>query len=672
MRAALAAASILALAQAQQPPNFRGGVSLVTVDVSVVDQDGQPVTDLAAADFEIKLNNRAQPIRGFGYLQTAPTAMAGAVGPSFDTAPVAAAAKGATTVPRVFIVLVDDLSFSPLAGKDLLSAARRFVSSLPATDVVGLTTTTGTLTVNPTTDRAPILAAIPKISGAFQDPRFESSGPLDGRFTSPDQQVGLAQALAIDRGEQGVLRDVIVTECFFGDASRMPYPTIEDVLAHDSCARTVQLSATRTGAQLKAQVRRQAHAYEAVIRAMGAASGIRHLVILTDGVALAQDLAEMQPVASAAAAAGVQLSIMMDTPESVSLTEGGRRQPPPAQRQQADTGAPQRRREDNALLLNGARTTAEMTGAEFFQITGEPDRFFDRVALLASGIYRIAVEAPADTAPGKDFALSVRVPARPGVVVRANRHAVAAPTTSLTTTTAATTAAPAATPKAFVPPEEQMKRAIASGRALNGLDVSIERAVRRDDDATKVAINVTLKVAGTPTAPIAMMFGLVDASGGIRTSSKTLNEKDGDDFRFAFAVPVAPGAYRLRFAAADASGAVGSIEVPVDASLTRMGPLQASGLTVEPLPGEGRTVLASLELYPDASVPSPDVIVKMALMSGGSEPVVERVVVPELVDGVLRAEAEFARDRLPPGAYTVRATVLSGQTVLGTLTEPVK
>ena len=201
----VAAACCLALAPAQQPPAFRGGVSLVTVDVTVIDADGLPVPGLTAADFEVRLDNRAQPIRGVTYLQVAET-MAGAVGPSFDAAPLPPSpAKTATTAPRVFVVLVDDLSFAPLTGNDLLAGARRFISTLPSTDLTGLATTSGTVTANPATDRASVLAALAKVTGVFQDPRIGSSGPSEARAASPDQHVGLAQALDIDRGDAQVL-----------------------------------------------------------------------------------------------------------------------------------------------------------------------------------------------------------------------------------------------------------------------------------------------------------------------------------------------------------------------------------------------------------------------------------------------------------------------------------
>jgi VWFA-related protein len=655
-------ACFVAMAQSQQPPSFRSGVSLVTVDVTVLDAGGQPVPGLTAADFEVRLNNRVQPIRDVTYMQVAQT-MAGAVGPSFDAAPLPAApgtAKNApgTTASRVFVLLVDDLSFAPLAGKELLAAAERFVSALTPTDLVGVTTSSGATRTNPTADRAAVLASLKKIVGVFQDPRFESFGPSTGKFVPPDQQTGIAQALDIDRGDVAVLKQAIANECYGGQVQTFSTQSLEQVLGSDSCARTVQLSATRTAAYMKAIVQRQAQAFESVIRAMRGPSGIRHLVVLTDGVALSQDNQTMIPVARAAAESGVQLSLMMTTGE-ISLADAGRQSA-----RQVDTGAPQRRREDNQMLLNGARTTADMAGGEFYQVTGNPDRFFERVRTASSAIYRLAVEVPPDTPAGKDFALSASVLKRPGITARANRHAVAA--SPAAATAAATVPAPA---PALIPPAEQMRRAIASGRAMNGLDVSLERSVRRAADPAKVSIDVVVAVSGAAKAPVATMFGLVEPGGAIRTADKNVDAPDANGaYRLSFSVPVAPGAYKLRFAAADAGGALGAVEAAVDATLIAMGPFQASGILVAPLPGSRRGVLAAIELYPTGTAPS-DVIVKIAIVAGG-EPVNERVIVPEPIDGVLRAEAEFLLESLPPGAYTLRATVLNGATVVGTATRP--
>jgi hypothetical protein len=452
------------------------------------------------------------------------------------------------------------------------------------------------------------------------------------------------------------LKQAIANECYGGDSRILNTQSIEQLLADNTCARQVQLSATRTAAHLRSIVQRQAQAFETVIRAMRRAAGIRHLIVMTDGIALSRDVQTMAPVARAAAESGVQMSVLMATGD-ISLADAGRRT-----QGQADTGAPQRRREDHRMFLDGARLTADMAGGEFSQVTGAPDRTFERVRSASSAIYRLAVEAPRDTTAGTSFTLAARVVTRQGVTARAHRHAIAAPPADT---------APAAPPpaRAMVSPAEQMRRSIASGRALTDLAVAMESSVRRAADHAQVAIDVAIVVSTTTTGPIETMFGLVNA-GKVRTSDKTLEAPDPDGrYRLSFSIPVAPGAYRLRFAAADAAGAVGAIETPVDATLTRMGPIQTSGLSLTTLAGSPRTLVAALELYPPADAPAADLIVKMAIVAG-SEIVTERVVVSEAAGDVLRAEAEFVLETPPPEGSVIRATVLNGATVLGATSRP--
>jgi hypothetical protein len=58
-------------ARAQERPAFKSGVTLVTVDVTVLDRDGQPVPDLTAADFDVQQDGRTQPVRSVTYLRAA-------------------------------------------------------------------------------------------------------------------------------------------------------------------------------------------------------------------------------------------------------------------------------------------------------------------------------------------------------------------------------------------------------------------------------------------------------------------------------------------------------------------------------------------------------------------------------------------------------------------------
>jgi len=75
------------ISQTQQP-TFKGGVTLVTVDVTVLDKDGNPVRDLKPEDFEIKLNNKAQAVKSLAFVQ-----------PEGVTTPPPPAAEAAAAAP---------------------------------------------------------------------------------------------------------------------------------------------------------------------------------------------------------------------------------------------------------------------------------------------------------------------------------------------------------------------------------------------------------------------------------------------------------------------------------------------------------------------------------------------------------------------------------------------
>ena len=60
-------AGLLALALlAQQPqtptPRFKSSLDLVRVDVNVIDGKGQPIRDLTAAEFDLRVDGRRRPI----------------------------------------------------------------------------------------------------------------------------------------------------------------------------------------------------------------------------------------------------------------------------------------------------------------------------------------------------------------------------------------------------------------------------------------------------------------------------------------------------------------------------------------------------------------------------------------------------------------------------------
>lgn len=679
-------------AQQQTPPTFRTGVTLVTVDVSVLDGDGKPVPGLQPGDFEIKLNGKVRPVKLVTFVEAAAelAPAAAAVVPKIPRAAegaregsqiasnegVVAAAKQKGE-DRVFVLLIDDLSFAPMRGRALFRAAKDFINSLPAMDVVGLAMTSGAAAINPTTDRTKVRSALDHAAGEASD--FQSLTPIgsEGANADADGSVGIHQALEIANGNNEELKKAISNACFNGERAQVDGQMLEVLMASSECAGQVGKQARTIATSVKAATRRQIGSYVAVIEAMKAATGLRHLVVMSDGLAIGRDASQLTPLAKAAAAAGVQVSILMEE-RDLSLTDGGRRQRAPSDRppQITDTGAPQRRIEDNKMFLAGGQLAAEMAGGQFHRIIGEPAPFFDRVRKASSAVYRLGIEPSPDLDPSRIDKVEAKVN-RKGVFVHANHHGVAE------AKSAAASFAPTI--------DDKLKAAISHGQSHGAVPLRFATALRRSASGATLDLNINAEVADSVKGPLVAMFGLVkegDALGAMTSGRREIVAPvGGGPFLLSLSVPVTTGSYRLRLAVADATGALGALDVPVEATLNTMGPLAASDLmtawvdakgqphlfALEDLPAAATSLQAMLELYPPPGGAADvldaiksDVQVEITLTKvGDTDPIEERAVVPQFAGGVLRATAEFPIDTLAPGTYRLRARVETGGKVAG-------
>ncbi|HEY6356646.1 MAG TPA: hypothetical protein VIX35_00295, partial [Vicinamibacterales bacterium] len=588
--AALAAAPAL-WGQTSQTPVFRAGVTLVRVDVSAVDPDGRPVPGLTADDFEVKLDGHVQPVRTVAYDEL--THASAARGAGTPTSQPVRETTNATppAEPRLFVLMLDDLSIAPSRGKGMFFAAARFVDQLPLSDVVGFTLSSGTAGLNPTRNRPAVDAALRHTAGEFNDPRM----------IPPGVRVGIADALEIVSGVQSVLEQVIRDDCFGGRVVTQA-ERFESV-----CAQDVTRKATAVGSIARQIAGRQIAAYLNVINAMKDAPGVKELVVISDGIGVAarEQMPIFEPVARAAAAAGVRLSVLSQDPDMIDLSR-------PAAAYYAD----------NRNLVFDLMTMTDMAGGTFYRVMGQPDRFFDAVAVATSAVYHLGVEAPADSAPGRDFVLVARVK-RSGVTVHANRVALV----------------PAAA--VVVPVEDQLKAAVAQGLLNYGVPVTVATVVRRGDTATAIDVGANLEVPASAPGPLTVMFGLVDAAGQLRTGRKTIDAPaDGGNYRVSLSLPVTPGTYRLRFAVADASGRVGSIDAPVNAELGHVGPFLTSDvmtswsgadgqpqfLALEEVPATATALSTFVELYPSAGPLPADVRVQWSVSGDGVQPLADQTV----------------------------------------------
>jgi len=211
----------------------------------------------------------------------------------------------------------------------------------------------------------------------------------------------------------------------------------------------------------------------------------------------------------------------------------------------------------------------------------------------------------------------------------------------------------------------------------------VATALRRSDKPATLDLNINAEVPASVRGPIVAMFGLVKE--GAELGSITTGRREivvpagGGPYVLSVSMPVAAGAYRLRLAVADATGALGALDVPVQAALGKMGPLVASDLmtawvdakgqphlfALEDLPPGATGLQTILELYaPEGGAAGMldaikgDVQVEFSVTKlGDTDAVDERSVVPQVAGNVLRATAEFPMADLAPGTYRLRARV---------------
>jgi VWFA-related protein len=637
----LAAGLALALGPQQQAPVFKSGVDLVAFDVTVVDKDGKPVEGLKPTDFVVTLNGKPGTVRQMEYVTygSAPGSEV-TVAAGRETSNTAPAAAKASRGGRVIVLLIDDLAAKVTEGRMLTIAAERILATLDLGDMVGIATTSGLgPVVAPTRDRAAVLATLKsrEVLGRKED------------ITAPFV-ITVPEALDYERGMNiyGSSSRFIERECSINDLG----PSCPDLVgwAARSLARDTY---HRSAMQLRA--------YAEVMAALKPAPDPRIVIALSTGVApAADDYVGLAPVARAAAEAGVRFYALTEVGDMADVSSVG------CQTCKPQDDRPFARKFENSFLTAGVQTVATAAGGEAWRVVGQADRFFKRIISETSGVYRLGVETTAAVAASRFLAANVSVK-RPGVTVRANRHAIVP-------------AANAAPP----PVDETLRARLASGGVAFGVPIALATSLRRSPaGADAVQLGVNVHMPATVAAPLVAMFAIVDQAGKIVTAGRqpVPAAPAGGDYELAFPIGVTPGAYRLRFAVADAAGNIGSVEQAVEARLARLGAVTVSDLVttwtgpdgqrrflaLETVPAAADSMRAFIELYREGAPAA--LAVRFALLKTGEPtPVLEETLTPTPDGAALAAGIDIPVSTLDAGSYTVRATILEAGVEVGTVT----
>jgi hypothetical protein len=308
----------------------------------------------------------------------------------------------------------------------------------------------------------------------------------------------------------------------------------------------------------------------------------------------------------------------------------------------------------------------DMAGGTFYRVMGQPDRFFGFVSDATSGLYHLGVEVPSNGDAKKDLSVTARVK-RPGLTAHAN-HVGMLPEAVV----------------AAVPVAQRLAEVVTKGTSNYGVPLTLAMTLRRGATPAVIDIGANVEIPSSAEAPLTVMYGLLDETGRVQTGRQTITSAPiADSYRISLSLPVASGHYRLRFAVADAAGHLGSLDAPVAATLSTIGPFTASDVvlawsnaTTKPrflalaeVPVVATTLQAFLELYPPVGQAAPaDVKVRWTIVGPSGAKPGDQTVTPIVSAGRLTASVQWPLSALPAGEYELDAAVEVRGQVVGTVT----
>jgi hypothetical protein len=318
----------------------------------------------------------------------------------------------------------------------------------------------------------------------------------------------------------------------------------------------------------------------------------------------------------------------------------------------------------------------DMLGGTFHRVIGAADPFFDRVLVASSAVYRLGVELPPGAKPGDVFDVTATV-RRPGLSTRVNRFTVAMPRETAPVP-AAVRAPGRSEPIDAASIDDRARRAVERSTPANAIPIRIAAYRRRSpSEPGMVDVNVAVAIPASAGTPLNTYIGVVDAKGGLRSSGSVLHASPAG-YEPSFRFPLAPGDYRIRFAAANDRGEVGSVELPLQVRLETLGPFVASDLltwyvdegkaqlfALEDIPPGADPLRASVELYPPAGAGMDAPAVRWSIAREGQQPVQSLGSTAQLTGAMFRADASFGTGELASGRYVVRAEIVVNGQVAG-------
>jgi VWFA-related protein len=389
-------------AQAQQRPTFRSGVDLVTVEVQVVDRDGKPVPALGLPDFEVRIDGKKRHVVSATLVDYDPgsrEAAAKAAGPSL-------ASYFNKLRDRMFIIAVDEASLRPTDARVAVTAAKKFIDSLHATDYVALY-------------KYPIISRQLDVTHGHQQVK-DALDKVAGTYSPMKSGYGLSPSEIVDlmAGDPDLMEQLIRRECRPDDA--ICIATMRNLIPGE--ARVLSMYAETDAAT-------RVHGLRLLLDALARVEGRKTLVIISGGLFTSDRTGGRPDTSSSMTFLGKEAAVANTNLYIVHLDSMGfgdvsaMPQHAPAD-EAAISDPPQfaRSGRDNETFSLGLQQLAGTAGGGYVRVqAGTPDYAFARVLRETAAYYLLAVEPDAKERDGRLHFLRTTVKAK-GATVRSRTH----------------------------------------------------------------------------------------------------------------------------------------------------------------------------------------------------------------------------------------------------------
>ena len=615
----IAVTAVLSAQTPQQRPLFRAGVDLIEVDVTVVDGDSNPVTDLQASDFSVTVDGEPRRVVQAQFVSLRPPKddeMA------FPPAPeeIFSSSNADQTPGRLILIGVDEESILFGEGRNVMRAAGEFVDSLNPADRVGLAAIPHGVHIDFTSDHDRVRRAVESMSGLGTH--------RQGLF---DIGVGEAYQIIV-YGDQRTFARVVARECVGGMVG---------------CPQQVRGESRQIVGVQRFHTRNARLGLESLLAALRELERPNALVWIAGGFVI-EDALNLKEIERLAAASRTTLYAMMVAAPLIDMSRA--------------SWSPTTR-DDERMKVQGLMALSSMTRGRLIRTRYNPGPLFEQVGRELSGYYLLGVESRPSDRDEERRRINVSVDRR-GVQVRARREIGDVAEVSAQTV------------------DERLARMLRSPISIQELPLRVATYAYQGTEREQMRIQVAAEVDAPGDVPSPLTVGIVlrDAEGtAVLTRQQQLtatpaHTSRGPVLEMSFPLTVSPGTYSLRVAVVDATGQRGSVDHPVHAQLTSSGPLAVGDLVVADqsssrpggvqAPVEARVTGDRLVVYTELYADSPavwehtTVHIGVADTAKASARTQTTVTFDGLEDALRRVVmGDVAVDDLPPGRYVARARV---------------